>query len=476
MSYSDWEVVIGLEIHAQLKTNSKMFSEDSTEFGGGDNKNTSPVSFGLPGALPVTNEKAVEMSVKTGLALNCSIREKSVFARKNYFYPDLPKGYQISQYDEPICEEGYIDILLDGEKKRIGIERAHMEEDAGKSTHHGEYTLINLNRAGVPLLEIVSKPDMRSAKEAAQYARSVRSILRYIDICDGNLEEGSMRCDCNISVRKPGEPLGTKVELKNINSFRFVEKAIEYEAQRQIDLKEAGEEIHQETRLYDSTKNQTFSMRKKENAHDYRYFPDPDLLPVIVEQSWIENIKNNLPELPLKKAERFQQEYGLPEYDAFVLTTEREMAEYFETTAKACGNAKSASNWIMVELLRRLNDADQSIEDSPIKADMLAKLIQLIDNKTISGKIAKTVFQEMYDSGKDPEAIVKDKGLTQITDTSAIEKMIDEIIAANPGQVEQYKSGKNKLFGFFVGQVMKASKGQANPEMVNEILKSKLDS
>ena len=475
MSFNDWEVVIGLEIHAQLNTQSKMFSPDSASFGGADNEHVSTVSLGMPGALPVINRMAVESSVKTGLALGCSIRERSVFARKNYFYPDLPKGYQISQFDEPLCEEGRVTYFLNGEKKSVRIERAHMEEDAGKSTHFGDYTLINLNRAGVPLLEIVSGPDMRSPQEAAEYARTVRTILRYLDVCDGNLEEGSMRCDCNISIRKKGETkLGTKVELKNINSFRFIEKALEYEIQRQIDSVEAGQAIVQETRLFDSTKNITLAMRSKENAHDYRYFPDPDLLPVVVTKEWIEKIRSSLPELPLQMANRFETAYGLPQYDSLVLTQERDVAQYFETAAKASGNPKAASNWIMGELLRNLNEEKKEIKDSPISPDNLAEMLKLIDDNTISGKMAKNVFQEMWKSGKKASALVKDLGMAQITDIGAIEKLVDEVIAANPGQTEQYRSGKTKLFGFFVGQSMKASGGQANPELLNQVLTKKL--
>lgn len=475
MAYGNWEPVIGLEIHAQLLTDSKIFCGDSAAFGGADNEHTSPISLGMPGTLPVLNKKSVEFSIRIGLALNCSISPKSVFARKNYFYPDLPKGYQISQYDQPLCSTGYVDIYLDGQPKRIGITRAHMEEDAGKSTHHGEYSLINLNRAGVPLLEIVSEPDIRTAQEAAEYARTVRNILRYLGVCDGNLEEGSMRCDCNVSVRKKGaEKFGTKVEIKNVNSFRFVEKAIDYEIQRQIAALESGERLVQETRLYDSTKNRTYSMRSKEEAHDYRYFPDPDLLPVVFAESWIEQIRGALPELPLEKAKRFQTQYGLPEYDSLVLTQEREVAEYFEEVAKLCGNAKSASNWIMTDLMRELKETEKSIADQPIRPIQLAEMIQLIDKGTISGKIAKTVFAEMWTGGGSPADVVAKKGLVQISDTGAIEKIIADIIAANPTQVAEYRGGKDKLFGFFVGQAMKASKGQANPDLVNQILKEKL--
>lgn len=470
-----WKAVIGLEIHAQLQTASKMFSTDSTAFGSGDNENISPVSMGLPGALPVTNKKAIEYSVKTGLALNCKIRERSVFARKHYFYPDLPKGYQISQFELPICYEGHLEFLVEGQKKRVRIERAHMEEDAGKSIHDGSQSLINYNRSGVPLLEIVSGPDITMPVEAAEYTRTVRAILQYLEVCDGNLEEGSMRCDCNVSVMRNDETkYRTRVEIKNINSFKFIEKALEFEILRQIDVYEDGGEIVQETRLYDSAKNKTFAMRSKEEAQDYRYFPDPDLLPVTLEKSYIENIKSNLPELPLKKAERFQTELGLPEYDAHVLIQDKTMSDFFEETAKASKNPKAASNWIMGELLRRLNEQNLEFTSNPIKSKDLAELILLIDNNTISGKIAKTVFDEMWKSKKDPKAIVSAKGLTQITDMSQIEALVKGILDKNPGQVADYKSGKTKLFGFFVGQIMKESKGQANPDAVNEILKKLL--
>ncbi|MGE0762893.1 MAG: Asp-tRNA(Asn)/Glu-tRNA(Gln) amidotransferase subunit GatB [Bdellovibrionales bacterium] len=475
MAFNDWEAVIGLEIHAQLLTKSKMFSPDSAEFGGADNEHTHPISLGMPGTLPVVNREAIDDSIRTGLALNCKIRQKSVFARKNYFYPDLPKGYQISQFDQPLCEEGYVEYFLDNQIKRVRIERAHMEEDAGKSTHSVDFSLINLNRAGVPLLEIVSGPDMRSPAEAAEYARTVRKILRYLEVCDGNLEEGSMRCDCNVSVRRRGETkLGTKVELKNINSFRFVEKAIEYEIQRQIDAIESGEKIVQETRLFDSTKNRTFAMRSKEEAHDYRYFPDPDLLPLVVSDEWLNEAKSKLPELPLARARRFQEFYGLPEYDSFVLTAEKEIAEYFEQAAKISNNPKAASNWIMGDLLRELNESKKQVTDSPITSQALGELVKMIDAKTISGKMAKEVFAEMWKSSKAPAAIVKEKGMSQITDTGAIAKIVDEVLAANPGPVAEYRGGKTKLLGFFVGLVMKASKGQANPDAVNQLLQEKL--
>ncbi len=475
MAYSDYEAVIGLEIHAQLFTKSKIFSTASTAFGEGNNSQVTPVCAGMPGTLPVLNKGAVELAVKTGLALHCEINKKSVFSRKQYFYPDLPKGYQISQYDLPICSGGYVEFYLNGKLRKVNLERAHMEEDAGKSTHHGDYTLVNLNRAGVPLLEIVSGPEMRSPEEAAEYSRAVRQILRYIGVCDGNLEEGSMRCDCNVSVRKKGvEKLGTKVELKNINSFKFIEKAIEYEIQRQIDTIEGGEMIVQETRLYDSTKNKTFSMRSKEEAQDYRYFPDPDLLPITLDTAWIESIKESLPELPLAKSQRFQNNYGLAELDANVLTQEKEMSDYYEEVAKKSGNPKIAANWMMAELMRELKDNKVDVENSPVTASALAELVQLIDKGTISGKMAKQVFAEMWTSKDKPSNLIQKLGLEQITDETAIAKIVDDVIAQNADQVAQYRSGKDKVFGFFVGQVMKLSKGQANPDSVNKLLKEKL--
>jgi aspartyl-tRNA(Asn)/glutamyl-tRNA(Gln) amidotransferase subunit B len=476
MSNRGYEPVIGLEIHAQLKTVSKIFSTDPTNFDAGDNENTSPVSVGMPGALPTVNAKAIEFSIKAGLALNCEIRKKSIFARKNYFYPDLPKGYQISQYDQPICEHGKVQFKVNGVDKQVSVTRAHMEEDAGKSTHHGECTLINYNRSGVPLLEIVSGPEIYGAADAAEYARTVRQILRYLDVCDGNLEEGSLRCDVNISVRKVGtEKLGTKVEIKNINSFRFVEKAIEYEIERQIDVVERGEKIVQETRLYDPDKNRTFTMRLKEDAQDYRYFPDPDLLPVIVTKEMIDKYRKELPELPLARAQRFVQEHGISDYDASVMTGEKEWADFYEETGKLSGNYKASANWIMTELMRELNAANKSINESPVTPALLGKMIQLIEKGTISGKMAKTVFQEMWKTGSEPEKIVQEKGLVQLTDTSAIEKIVDEVLSANANQVAEYRAGRTKVFGFFVGAVMKASKGQANPDAVNQILTTKLN-
>ncbi|MBX2988063.1 MAG: Asp-tRNA(Asn)/Glu-tRNA(Gln) amidotransferase subunit GatB [Bdellovibrionaceae bacterium] len=475
MSFRGYEAVIGIEVHVQLKTASKMFCADATEFEAGDNENTSPVSVGMPGTLPVVNKKAIEFSIKTGLALGCEIRKKSVFARKNYFYPDLPKGYQISQFDLPLCENGKISFKVDGVEKTISITRAHMEEDAGKSNHSGEYTLINLNRAGMPLLEIVSGPDMRTPAEAAEYGRTIRQIVRYLDVCDGNLEEGSMRCDCNVSVMKEGSTkFGTKVEIKNINSFRFVEKAVEFEIDRQIDLVERGEKILQETRLWDPDKNKTFSMRTKEDAQDYRYFPDPDLLPVTVTDAMIAKFRSELPELPLARAKRFVSAHGLPEYDALVLTSEKELADFYEATTKVCNNHKASSNWIMTELLRELNQANKEISQSPITPEMLGRLIGFIDEGKISGKIAKAVFAEMWVSGKDPDTVIKEKNLVQISDAGAVEKIIDEVLAANAQQVADYRGGRTKLFGFFVGAVMKASKGQANPDVVNKVLLEKL--
>jgi aspartyl-tRNA(Asn)/glutamyl-tRNA(Gln) amidotransferase subunit B len=475
MSYNDYEAVVGLEIHVQLSTKSKLFCGSAASFGGHDNDHICPVCVGMPGSLPVLNEKVLDYAIKTGLALGCSIRRESVFARKQYFYPDLPKGYQISQYDQPLCEHGHVEFFIGGQKRRISVTRAHLEEDAGKSTHHGDYTLINLNRAGVPLLEIVSAPELRSAAEAAEYARAMRNIVRYLDVCDGNMEEGSLRCDCNVSVRRKGaEKLGTKVELKNINSFRFIEKAIDYEVQRQIDCLEMNEPIYQETRLYDPDKNRTFAMRSKEEAHDYRYFPDPDLLPIKVNDEIVERARKSIPELPLARAERFINHLGLPEYDAHFLTQERQVADYFEKVTELSRNPKAASNWVMTELMRDLNNSGLEISKSPITPESLAELIRLIDQGIISGKIAKAVFPEMWAGESSPERVVKEKGLVQITDVNAIESLVEAIIAANPIELAQYQAGKEKVFGFFVGQVMKASKGQASPELVNELLKRKL--
>jgi len=475
MSSRAYETVIGIETHVQLKTDSKMFSPDSTSFEASDNENTSPVTLGMPGALPVPNKKALDFAIKVGLALNCQIRKRSVFARKNYFYPDMPKGYQISQYDLPLCERGHVTIKVDGQEKKVSITRAHMEEDAGKSTHHGDYTLINLNRAGIPLLEIVSEPEISSAREAAEYARTLRQIVRYLEVCDGNLEEGSLRCDVNVSVRPTGsKTLGTKVELKNLNSFRFIEKAVEFEVERQIEALESGEKILQETRLYDPDKNRTYSMRAKEDAQDYRYFPDPDLLPVNVTEEHVERLRQSLPELPLERARRFVKQHALPEYDASVLTAEKDLADFYEETAKISGNPKASSNWIMTEMIRELNQRNLKLSEAPTSPARLGRLIQLVDQQVISGKIGKSVFAEMWTTGREAQAIIQEKGLSQITDNSELEKIVTQVLAANPSQVQDYKAGKTKILGFLVGAIMKATKGQASPEAVNRILMEKL--
>ena len=472
---SQFEAVIGLEIHAQLKTKSKIFCADSTRFDAGDNENTSPVSIGMPGTLPVLNKSVIEYAIRAGLALNCEIQKKSYFSRKNYFYPDLPKGYQISQYEKAICENGFVTFFVDGKLHKVIIQRAHLEEDAGKSIHFSENTLINYNRAGVPLLEIVSAPEIRSPQEAAEYARSIRRILKYVDVCDGNLEEGSLRCDCNVSIRRMGETkLGTKVEIKNVNSFRFVEKAIEFEIDRQIDAVERGEKIIQETRLWDPDKNRTFSMRTKEDAQDYRYFHDPDLLPMIISSNTINDIKIKLPELPAQLSERFISEYGLSQADTFLLIEEREIAEFFEQAAKASNNPKAAANWIMTEVMRELNEKQIPISGLKVKPVDLGGLIKEIDSGKISGKIAKQIFAEMIASGKAPLQIIQEKGFVQISDENALSVVIEQILVANGDKVAEYKFGKTKLFGFFVGAVMKVTQGKANPELVNKILLEKL--
>jgi aspartyl-tRNA(Asn)/glutamyl-tRNA(Gln) amidotransferase subunit B len=475
-----WEAVIGLEIHAQLATNSKIFSGASTAYGAPPNTQACAVDLGLPGVLPVLNEAVVRMACKFGLAIGATIAPRSIFARKNYFYPDLPKGYQISQYELPIVKQGKLQIEVDGQEKVIGITRAHLEEDAGKSLHedfHG-LTGIDLNRAGTPLLEIVSEPDMRSAKEAIAYMKKLHSLVRYLEICDGNMQEGSFRCDANVSVRPVGRAqLGTRAELKNLNSFRFVERAINYEIERQIDILESGGSIVQETRLYDADNNETRTMRSKEEAHDYRYFPDPDLLPLIIEPEFVEQVKTTLPELPDAKRQRFMQQYGLSGYDASVLISTREMANYFEETVKESGSeAKLCANWVMVELGAWLNKHNLEIIASPVSAKQLAGLLRRITDKMISGKLAKDVFEAMWKGEGDADTIIAQHGLQQVTDISAIELVIEEVIAKNPKQVADYRSGKEKLFGFFVGQVMKVSQGKANPEQVNELLKKKLSS
>jgi len=472
-----WEAVIGLEVHAQMLTDTKIFCGCSTLFGSEPNTQTCQICIGMPGVLPVLNRKALEFAMRTGLATNCTISKYSRFARKNYFYPDLPKGYQISQYEHPICEHGHIEIVVDGEAKRIGITRIHMEEDAGKNIHEaaGGYSFVDLNRTGVPLMEIVSEPDIRSPKEAAAYMRKLRSIVRYLGVCDGNLEQGSLRCDANVSVRPCGQAeFGTRAEVKNINSFRYVEKAIEYEIRRQIQVIEDGGTVVQETRLWDANKGITESMRSKEEAHDYRYFPDPDLVPIMVDQKWIDEIRTSLPELPDAKMHRFVSDFGLPAYDADLLTSERATAAWFEDAVRAGGQAKAVSNWIMGDLMKLLNEENRSIDECPIRPAQLAGMLQLIDKGTISGKIAKSVFDEMYTTGRDAEAIVQEKGLVQISDASEIEKVVDEIIARSPKEVARFKAGDEKLLGFFVGQAMKATKGKANPQMLNDLLKKKL--
>ena len=476
----EWETVIGLEIHAQLATRSKIFSGSSTAFGAAPNTQANLVDLGYPGVLPVLNREAVLMAVKFGLATGSTIARRSVFARKNYFYPDLPKGYQISQYELPVVQAGSLEILLeDGTKKRIGITRAHLEEDAGKSLHEDFHGLsgIDLNRAGTPLLEIVSEPDMRSAKEAIAYLKKIHTLVRYLGICDGNMQEGSFRCDANVSVRPKGqEKFGTRAEIKNVNSFRFVERAINYEVERQIDVIEGGGTVVQETRLYDPDRGETRSMRSKEEANDYRYFPDPDLLPLAIDDATIEAVRATLPELPDEKAARFVAEHGLSAYDAGVLTASRELADYYETVVKGLGGGqyKLAANWVMGELSGALNKDALDVGQSRIGATALAGLLARIADNTISGKIAKEVFEAMWIEGRTADEIIDSKGLRQITDTSAIEKAIDEVMAKSPQQLADYRAGKDKLFGFFVGQVMKATGGKANPAQLNEILKRKL--
>jgi aspartyl-tRNA(Asn)/glutamyl-tRNA(Gln) amidotransferase subunit B len=477
---TDWEVVIGLEIHAQLATKSKIFSGSATEYGAPPNSQASLVDLAYPGVLPVLNAEAVRMAVKFGLAIGAAVARRSVFARKNYFYPDLPKGYQISQYELPVVKQGKLAVMLDdGTVKTIGITRAHLEEDAGKSLHEGlaQATGIDLNRAGTPLLEIVSEPDMRSAKEAVAYMKKIHTLVRYLEICDGNMQEGSFRCDANVSVRPRGrEKFGTRAEIKNLNSFRFVEKAVHYEVARQIELLESGGTVVQETRLYDSDKDETRPMRSKEEANDYRYFPDPDLLPVQIDESFIDAVRATLPELPDDKAARFARDFSLSAYDAGVLSASRELGGYFEAVAAQLGasHAKLAANWVMGELSSALNRDNVEITVSRIAPAQLSGLLERIVDQTISGKIAKEVFEAMWSEGKTADAIIEAKGLKQITDSAAIEGVIDAVIAANPRQLADYRSGKEKLFGFFVGQVMKATEGKANPAQLNELLKLKL--
>lgn len=473
----EYEAVIGLEVHAQLLTESKIFCRCSTKFGAAPNTHTCPVCLGMPGVLPVLNRKAVEFTIRLALATNCTIANTSRFARKNYFYPDLPKGYQISQYEMPVAQHGWVDIEINGESKRIGITRIHLEEDAGKLVHDETQPLsyVDFNRTGVPLVEIVSEPDLRTPKEASTFLKKLRDIVRYLAICDGNMEEGSLRCDANISLRPAGsKSLGVKTEVKNINSFRFVQKALEYEIKRQRAILQQGSTIVQETRLWASDEGVTHGMRGKEEAHDYRYFPDPDLVPVVVDEAWIEKVRSELPELPDAKKARFMKDYGLPEQDAVVLIGSKELATYFETCVGHFPQPKKVSNWIMGELLRELNRDERQIDQCPVSPEDLAHLLHLIDDGIISGKIAKTVFEEMYGTGKAPGVIVEEKGLKQVTDEGEIGKVIDSVIAAHPSQVQDYRSGKEKLLGFFVGQVMKETRGKANPKLVNEILREKL--
>lgn len=472
----EFEPVIGLEVHAQLSTKSKIFSPTSTEFGGAPNSQVSPICLGMPGVLPVLNKKVLEYAVRAAIALNCELHTTSRFARKNYFYPDLPKGYQISQYEEPFSSNGWLDISVNGKTKRIRITRIHMEEDAGKLVHDqsGNVSYVDLNRAGVPLIEIVSEPDIESAEEAVEYMKKLRSIVRYIGICNGNMDEGSLRCDANVSVRPKGtKELGTKAEIKNVNSFKFVQKAIEYEIRRQIQTLESGGEIVQETRLFDSNKGVTFSMRSKEEAHDYRYFPDPDLLPVVIEQSMIDKVKATLPELPELRHARFIEEYKLPEYDAGVLTASKEIADYFEESLKDGADPKTVSNWIMTEVLRELKE-EEKIDSFTISPAMLSELIGLINTGTISGKQAKEIFAEMASSGGTAKEIVEKKGIKQISDQSEIESIVKEVLGNHPGELARIKAGEDKLMGFLVGQVMKATQGKANPKVVNEILRKSL--
>ncbi|MBX3329384.1 MAG: Asp-tRNA(Asn)/Glu-tRNA(Gln) amidotransferase subunit GatB [Nitrospira sp.] len=472
-----FETVIGVEVHAQLRTNSKMFCGCGTTFGLSANSQTCPVCLGLPGSLPVINRTAVEMAVRAGLALNCTIAENNRFARKNYFYPDLPKGYQISQYESPICQHGWIEIRDDSGTKQIRIRRAHLEEDAGKNIHETgtSGSRVDLNRAGTPLLEIVTEPDMRTADEVVAYLKGLREILMYLDVCDGNMEEGSFRCEPNLSLRPSGQKeFGTKVELKNINSFKYVKDAVEYEIKRQTKVLNEGGKIRQETRLWNIERGETAVMRSKEEAHDYRYFPDPDLVPLKLDDEWIEGFRADLPELPAVRTKRFVSDYGLPEYDATILTASKGMADYFEVCAKQFNQPKTVSNWVMGELTRELNNSRTDISASPITHERLVSLLQMVDKGTISLKVAREIFPELYGSGKTPEQIVQEKGLTQVSDEGALAKIIEEVLSKNPGQVAQFREGKQQVLGFLVGQVMKASGGKANPGKVNELLKKKL--
>lgn len=475
-----YETIIGLEVHVELKTNSKIFCDSTTDFGGEPNTHVCPVCMGLPGVLPVVNKNVVEYAIRAALALNCQVANYSKFDRKNYYYPDMPKNYQISQYDLPIAEHGYLNIEVNGETKRIGITRLHMEEDTGKLVHQGNITttpfsLVDYNRAGVPLIEIVSEPDLRSPEEAYEYLNKLKAIIQYTGVSDCKMEEGSLRCDANVSIRPVGqEEFGTKAEIKNMNSFKALQKALTYEVERQVEEVEDGGRIVQETRTWDDSKGITLSMRSKEYAHDYRYLPDPDLVPMVIAPDWIEEIKNSLPELPDAREERYVKEFGLPAYDAMVLTITKELADFFEECVALYPNPKMISNWVMGDLSRLLNANNKEITACPIQPKQLADMLQLLDKGTISGKIAKTVFEEMFVSGKDAETIVKEKGLVQISDTGAIAALVDEVLAKNQKSVEDYRAGKDRALGFLVGQVMKSSKGKANPELVNKLLKEKL--
>ena len=478
MSY---EPVIGLEAHAQILTESKIFCGCSTRFGEAPNRNTCPVCMGFPGVLPVLNRKVVEHTIRTGLATHCAIAPRSRWARKNYFYPDLPKGYQISQYELPLCTGGHVDVGVDGASRRVGLTRIHMEEDAGKNVHDsgGGHSLVDLNRAGVPLMEIVSEPDIRSPDEAGAYLRTLRSTLQYLEVCDGNMEEGSFRCDANVSLREAGaDALGVKVEIKNLNSFKAVEKALEYEIGRQGRVLSEGGAVEQETRLWDADREATRSMRSKEDAHDYRYFPDPDLLPLVIDDRWVEEIRATLPELAPSRRDRFREEYGLSAYDAEVLTQRRDVADYFEAAVRAHDNPKAICNWLTGDLFRALKerklDAALRIEAWPAPAEDLARMVRMVDDGTISGKLAKTVFNAMLETGKDPDAVVREKGLEQVSDTGALDAAVDEVLSECAAQAAEFRAGKEKVFGFLVGQVMKATRGKANPQMVNEILGRKL--
>lgn len=475
----DYEVIIGLEVHAELLTDSKIFCSCTTEFGGDPNTHCCPVCLGLPGVLPVTNEKAIELGVKAALALNCEISPYSKFDRKNYFYPDLPKAYQISQYDLPLARNGYLEIEVDGKTKRIGITRVHLEEDAGKLVHSetGNYSLVDYNRTGVPLIEIVTEPDLRSPAEAKIFLEKLKSILQYAEVSDCKMQEGSLRCDANVSIRPVGsKEFGTKTELKNMNSFKAVQKGLEYEVKRQKKLLERGEKIIQETRRWDENSNKTYAMRSKEEAHDYRYFPEPDLPPIVLEKDYIEKIRKTLPEMPHARKKRYIEEYGLPEYDAGVITSSKALADFFEECVREYDEAKTVSNWVMGELLGTLNAMDKEIDEIPLTPKHLADMLKLMDKGTISGKIAKKVFKEMIETGKTPDEIVEEKGLKQIADEGELSKIVDKVMADNPKSVEDYRAGKKKAIGYLVGQVMKETRGKANPQLVNKLLQEKLES